>query len=177
MKIKRFFAKDIRQAMRMVKDELGADAVIMSNRSVDGGVEIVAAQDFDAQAMQSQASPSKTAEASALEQANAESKKPALTSFEAAKKHLHLLSSSRKQNADTAKSGSDLYAADRPAPARPKPSRLDVEQYVGYAEKVQLRNKTEPSIAPPVSHFEPPANRPQMNQDLKTAVQPETLSL
>ncbi|MCF7986619.1 MAG: flagellar biosynthesis protein FlhF [Methylovulum sp.] len=175
MKIKRFFAKDIRQAMRMVKDELGADAVIMSNRSVDGGVEIVAAQDFDAQAMQSQASPSKTAEASVPEQANAESKKPALTSFEAAKKHLHLLSSSRKQNADTTKSGSDLYAADRPAPARAKPSRLDVEQYVGYAEKVQLRSKTESSIAP-VSHFEPPANRPQMNQDLKAAVQPETLS-
>jgi flagellar biosynthesis GTPase FlhF len=36
MKIKRFFAEDIRQAMRMVKEELGADAVIMSNKSVDG---------------------------------------------------------------------------------------------------------------------------------------------
>ena len=32
MKIKRFFAADIRQAMRMVKEELGGDAVIMSNR-------------------------------------------------------------------------------------------------------------------------------------------------
>jgi flagellar biosynthesis protein FlhF len=49
MKIKRFFAADIRQAMRMVKDELGADAVIMSNRAVDGGIEIVAARDFDEQ--------------------------------------------------------------------------------------------------------------------------------
>ena len=52
MKIKRFFAADIRQAMRMVKEELGADAVIMSNRSVDGGVEIVAARDFDEQLIQ-----------------------------------------------------------------------------------------------------------------------------
>ena len=49
MKIKRFFAADIRQAMRMVKDELGPDAVIMSNRAVDGGIEIVAARDFDEQ--------------------------------------------------------------------------------------------------------------------------------
>ena len=49
MKIKRFFAENIRQAMQMVRDELGADAVIMSNRSVDGGVEIVAARDFDEQ--------------------------------------------------------------------------------------------------------------------------------
>jgi Flagellar biosynthesis pathway, component FlhA len=51
--IKRFFAEDIRQAMKMVKEELGADAVIMSNRSVDGGVEIVAARDFDEQLIQS----------------------------------------------------------------------------------------------------------------------------
>ena len=54
MKIKRFFAADIRQAMRMVKDELGADAVIMSNRPVDGGVEIVAARDFDEQLVHKQ---------------------------------------------------------------------------------------------------------------------------
>lgn len=52
MKIKRFFAPDIRQAMRMVKEELGADAVIMSNKSVDGGIEIVAARDFDEQLIQ-----------------------------------------------------------------------------------------------------------------------------
>jgi flagellar biosynthesis protein FlhF len=51
MKIKRFFAADIRQAMRMVKDELGADAVIMSNRAVEGGIEIVAARDFDEQSI------------------------------------------------------------------------------------------------------------------------------
>jgi flagellar biosynthesis protein FlhF len=52
MKIKRFFATDIRQAMRMVKEELGADAVIMSNRAVEGGIEIVAARDFDEQSIQ-----------------------------------------------------------------------------------------------------------------------------
>ncbi len=51
MKIKRFFAPDIRKAMAMVKEELGSDAVIMSNRSVDDGVEIVAARDFDEQAV------------------------------------------------------------------------------------------------------------------------------
>ncbi|CAK0769779.1 flagellar biosynthesis protein FlhF [Gammaproteobacteria bacterium] len=47
MKIRRFFAPDIRQAMRLVREEQGADAVILSNRKVDGGVEIVAAMDFD----------------------------------------------------------------------------------------------------------------------------------
>ncbi|MGZ8213989.1 MAG: flagellar biosynthesis protein FlhF, partial [Methylosarcina sp.] len=52
MKIRRFFATDIRQAMRMVKEELGADAVILSNRTVEGGIEIVAARDFDEQLIQ-----------------------------------------------------------------------------------------------------------------------------
>lgn len=51
MKIKRFFASDIRQAMRMVREELGSDAVILSNKRVDGGVEIVAAIDYDERAL------------------------------------------------------------------------------------------------------------------------------
>ncbi|MGD8111238.1 flagellar biosynthesis protein FlhF [Vibrio sp. TRT 17S01] len=45
MKIKRFFAKDMRTALLQVKEELGVDAVIMSNKKVAGGVEIVAAVD------------------------------------------------------------------------------------------------------------------------------------
>ena len=36
MKIKRFFAKDMRTALKEVKEELGADAVIMSNKKVSG---------------------------------------------------------------------------------------------------------------------------------------------
>ncbi len=51
MKIKRYFAPDIKQAIRMVREEQGPDAVILSNRKVDGGVEIVAARDFDEQAL------------------------------------------------------------------------------------------------------------------------------
>lgn len=45
MKIKRFFAKDMRTALKEVKEELGADAVIMSNKKLADGVEIVAAID------------------------------------------------------------------------------------------------------------------------------------
>jgi flagellar biosynthesis protein FlhF len=47
MKIKRFFAADMRQAIRKVREEQGPDAVILSNRKVDGGVEIVSAVDYD----------------------------------------------------------------------------------------------------------------------------------
>lgn len=52
MKIKRFLAKNMRDAIRMVREEQGADAVILSNHRVAGGVEVVAATDYDAALMQ-----------------------------------------------------------------------------------------------------------------------------
>ncbi|MEW5681755.1 MAG: flagellar biosynthesis protein FlhF [Pseudomonadota bacterium] len=50
MKIKRFVAKDMRTALQEVKDFLGPDAIILSNKKVAEGVEIVAAIDQEAQA-------------------------------------------------------------------------------------------------------------------------------
>lgn len=47
MKIQRFLAPGIRQALQQVKETLGADAVILSNRKTEQGVEIIAACDFD----------------------------------------------------------------------------------------------------------------------------------
>jgi flagellar biosynthesis protein FlhF len=143
MKIKRFFAADIRQAMRMVKEELGADAVIMSNKSVDGGVEIVAARDFDEQLIQSklqkqaaeQQSPGRSNrfptdhDTSAIS-GSRETKKIDLPDFEAEKNSLHVLSSQRKQSADG-------FLTERP------PVRRNIDQYVGYAEKVHLRGNLE----------------------------------
>ena len=42
MKARTFFASTSREALRRVKEALGADAVILANRPVDGGVEMVA---------------------------------------------------------------------------------------------------------------------------------------
>ncbi|WP_267223489.1 flagellar biosynthesis protein FlhF [Dyella silvae] len=47
MKIKRFVAADMRQAMREVREEQGPDAVILSTRRLNEGIEIIAAVDFD----------------------------------------------------------------------------------------------------------------------------------
>jgi len=47
MKMKRYFAPDSRQALRALRDEQGPDAVILSNRRVNGGVEIIAAMDYE----------------------------------------------------------------------------------------------------------------------------------
>lgn len=46
MKIRRFVAKDMRTALLEIKEELGADAVIMSNKKIPEGVELMAAVDY-----------------------------------------------------------------------------------------------------------------------------------
>ena len=47
MEVKRFFSTNMQDALRLVREEFGADAVILSNSKVEGGVEIVAALDYE----------------------------------------------------------------------------------------------------------------------------------
>ncbi|MCG8613046.1 MAG: flagellar biosynthesis protein FlhF [Pseudomonadales bacterium] len=47
MKVKRFFAATMQEALKLVRDEMGADAVILSSKKIDDGVEIVTALDYD----------------------------------------------------------------------------------------------------------------------------------
>ena len=43
MNIRRFVAENSRAALRQVRDTLGGDAIILANRSIEGGVEVLAA--------------------------------------------------------------------------------------------------------------------------------------
>jgi len=62
MQVKRFFAADMRQAMKLVRDELGPDASIIGNRRVAGGVELTAALDYQAPVAASKPNPALEAE-------------------------------------------------------------------------------------------------------------------
>lgn len=54
MVVKKFYGKTTREALRQVRDELGTDALILSNRSLaDGGVEIMAVADADVSSLAS----------------------------------------------------------------------------------------------------------------------------
>jgi flagellar biosynthesis protein FlhF len=53
MQIKKYFAADMRQAMRAIREEQGPDAVILSNRTLADGVEISVAIDYDVDAPRS----------------------------------------------------------------------------------------------------------------------------
>ncbi len=54
MKLKRFVAKDMRSALALIKEELGPDAVIMSNKRIENGVEIVAGVENSAPSVKDQ---------------------------------------------------------------------------------------------------------------------------
>ncbi|OUS03208.1 flagellar biosynthesis protein FlhF [Gammaproteobacteria bacterium 42_54_T18] len=47
MKAKKFVAPDMRQALKLVRETMGSDAVILSNRKVAGGVEVSVALDYE----------------------------------------------------------------------------------------------------------------------------------
>ena len=47
MKIKRYLDKSMRHVLRRVREDQGPDAVILSNRRVEGGIEVIAAIDYD----------------------------------------------------------------------------------------------------------------------------------
>jgi len=63
MKIKRYLEKDSRTAMARIRAEMGSDAVILSNKRVNGLVELVAARDFDEAVLADKLSPELTATA------------------------------------------------------------------------------------------------------------------
>jgi len=56
MKIQHYRAPDMRQALRQVREAQGPDAVILSSRKIAGGVEVVAAIDYDGDGVDSNVS-------------------------------------------------------------------------------------------------------------------------
>ncbi len=49
MKIRRFYSKSMRNALKQVTDEFGNDAAILSSQKTPSGVEVIAALDYDAE--------------------------------------------------------------------------------------------------------------------------------
>ena len=67
MNVKRYFAQTAREALRALKAELGADAIVLSNRSVEGGVEILALPADAVGALQEAARPAPAAPAAPVQ--------------------------------------------------------------------------------------------------------------
>ncbi len=122
--IKKFHAQTTRDALRQVRDALGASAIILSNRQVAGGVEIIAVADLDMAALTSQAEPALWAAANQPKPAAAKPRAPEAPrpqpgiSMEDAAPQVTTLTDYLAQRGGAGGAAPDAGTTIRPSPAR-----------------------------------------------------------
>src|SRR5690606_37332607 len=137
MRIKRFTAPDMRTALRMVREEQGADAVILSNRPVPQGIEVVAATDYDEvlvqQALRNAAAPRDadpkpapaTDEPRAVVDASPRTAPSVRDTLATRARAVFRLGEARNRGNDDEPTLADLTGASPAGTPRPAPSRFD----------------------------------------------------
>jgi len=138
MKIKRFLASDMRQAMRDVRAEQGADAVILSTRRLEDGIEIIAAVDYDETLMREAAR-----HGAPSPEPKAEAPKPETTKKEAPKKEA-IRESAKERLKDIAKEPVKEIRAATPPPPPVPPSEVSMLQPIveqSVLETARMRNE------------------------------------
>ena len=157
MNVKRYFAKTAREALRMLKDELGPDAVVLSNRAANGGVEILALPAGEVATLQRARSQAQAAAAAA-----ASAPKPAAATPRPAQGADFFdddfrVSLSRAASQRPAAAAAAPAAAARPAPARVpemqpfNPPRVELNREVFNAASAQVRRPAAPPATPPAA--------------------------
>ena len=156
MNVKRYFAQTAREALRMLKDELGPDAVVLSNRAANGGVEILALPAGEVATLQrarSQAQAAAAAAASAPKPAAAPRPAQGADFFD----DDFRVSLSRAASQRPAAAAAAPAAAARPAPARVpemqpfNPPRVELNREVFNAASAQVRRPAAPPATPPAA--------------------------
>lgn len=157
MNVKRYFAQTAREALRMLKDELGPDAVVLSNRAANGGVEILALPAGEVATLQRARSQAQAAAAAA-----ASAPKPAAATPRPAQGADFFdddfrVSLSRAASQRPAAAAAAPAAAARPAPARApemqpfNPPRVELNREVFNAASAQVRRPAAPPATPPAA--------------------------
>ena len=151
MNVKRYFAKTAREALRMLKDDLGPDAVVLANRAANGGVEILALPAGDVASLQrarSQAQAAASAAAAAAPVAAPQPKPPA-----------DFFDDDFRVSLSRAAAAQPPAPAPAPAPARAaaprapemqpfNPPRVELNRDVFHAASAQVRRPPAPPPAP-----------------------------
>ena len=157
MNVKRYFAQTAREALRMLKDELGPDAVVLSNRAANGGVEILALPAGEVATLQRARSQAQAAAAAA-----ASAPKPAAATPRPAQGADFFdddfrVSLSRAASQRPAAAAAAPAAAARPAPARVpemqpfNPPRVELNREVFNAASAQVRRPAASPATPPAA--------------------------
>ena len=132
MKLKRFVAKDMRSALALIKEELGPDAVIMSNKRIENGVEIVAGVENSAPSVKDQVASRSIKDdevtlggsrKASAPKSSAPSKQEAF-----AKSLLEILERQKQEQAKQQQVASSKRTASAAAPSREPPAPLYAQQ-------------------------------------------------
>src|SRR5688572_6677039 len=120
MKISRFTAKDMRQALKLVRDQLGTEAVILTSKRTPFGVEVTAAIDFDAARVEQLATNEVLAVANGLAQGQSRGQPPAQSHGQAhSSAHAQLQTNAHTQSNAQAR-GQAVAGSHEPRPFRPE---------------------------------------------------------
>lgn len=161
MNVKRYFAKTAREALRALKEELGGDAIVLSNRAIEGGVEILA---LPADAVGTLHAPAPVAPTAALVGASPEGREPAAddeADFRVS------LSRAATQSAGVARTPV-IRPFDPPRVGLPQPNQAQARPAQPYAPAALQRKPRE--AAPEV--VVPPPPRPAPRRPEPAAVAP-----
>lgn len=153
MKVKSYIAPNSREAMAQVKKDLGSDAVILSNRAVTGGVEILALAQGDVAGlvspteMQRPAFPAQPAfESRRVAPRRAEPKPMVSASLKEFAQRLDQAAAAPAQPSPAAPAAAPVAKAAAPAPA-PAPTRVASADARLFAEIKAMRGDLERQLA------------------------------
>lgn len=175
MTVKRYVADTARECLRRVKEELGPDAIVVSNRQIEGGVEITAMSADSLEALSAQSAPRVAAGGSATGYA--------VPAAGAASSYASVAAAPQRPAARPVPADSDDYTvslssggkrqqsyqpwapAAAPLPAsrlRPLPPRDVAREAAPSADQVaaSLRQVADASVVNPVRGAERPGQRP-----------------
>lgn len=165
MNVKRYFAKTARDALRELKAELGADAIVLSNRAMDGGVEILALPAEAVGALQTTTATSRNTQTPT--RAVAPAPAPVARGDDSDDYRVSLSSRRVGNGANSAMQAAEREPRPAPAVVRPfDPPRVETADYLmrrsAYPESIQISSDLRRVPASPTPVMQASAASPAM---------------
>ena len=162
MQVRRYFAKTAREALKELKEALGADAIVLSNRAVEGGVEILALPADAVRAATTPARPAAPAQVAAMAPAVPEQNSAAEDEFRRSLGRAR--SRQQAQSAQGVRSSAKLRPFNPPrvdpdtvrlAGREPRRRAVDHELFVDTAPQIIAQREAAETAATPLPRARP----------------------
>ena len=163
MKIKRYTASSMRAALALVRDEQGPDAVILSSRRCEEGIEVIAAIDYDEALFAETKRQMQAAQAEARADLASKAAAAAVPAATAEAPKAPVPAAIRAKAAQQPKSGE----VQKPAPSAPKPMAATPEAPVPKQASPAAPTKAPAPAAPVASRSKPDFSITLMQREMR----------